>query len=106
MFEIKVKGNTIQCEKAENVFKTIKEFSDNETFWDDVINDEVGEDFYAFGTFYKPSDILKAVDRNKFEELCKQFWDECEQDVVDEINDIGVNEIRTIYGFEVLKCKP
>lgn len=106
MFRMTIKNGTVQCEKAEDVFKTIKEFSDNETFWDDVINDEVGEDFYAFGDYYKPAAILKALNREKFDSICKQFWDECKKDVIDEINDIGVNEIRTIYGFEVLKCKP
>lgn len=104
MYEIKVKGNLIQCGTCEEVFNVIKEFSDNEIFWDEVINDEVGEDFYAFGNFYKPADVLKAVDRNKFDEICKQFWVECEQDVLDEIEDIRLNEVVTIYGFEVRRC--
>lgn len=101
---VKVNEADVICETSKQVFDVIKKFSDNETFWDDVINDEVGEDFYAFGKFYRPADVLKAVDRKQFEELCVMFWDECEQDVVDEINDISVNEIRTIYGFEVHRC--
>ena len=71
MFRMTIKNGTVQCEKAEDVFKTIKEFSDNETFWDDVINDEVGEDFYAFGDYYKPAAILKALNREKFDSICK-----------------------------------
>lgn len=105
MFKIKIKSGTIQCETAEDVFKIIKEFSDSETFWDDAINDEVGEDFYAFGKYYKPATVLKAVDREKFDDVCKQFWNECKQDFIDEINDIGQNEIITMYGFEVQKCR-
>lgn len=104
-YVIKTDDNTkITCNTAEEVFSIIKKFTNDETFWNDVINDEVGEDFYAFGKFYKPADVLKAVDRKRFDDLCVEFWEECKQDVVDEINDLRLNEVSSIYGFEVQKC--
>lgn len=100
MFNININNNNFYCKEAEGVFVLIKQFVDN-NFWDDVINDEVGQDIEMIDKWYKPADLLKNTDKKYYDELCKEFWEECKQDVLDEINDIKENQINTIYGFEV-----
>ncbi len=104
MFRIKTPKTEVICGSAKDVFNIIKEFADHDTFWDDAINDEVGEDICLMDKWYQPSALLKAVDRQYYDELCVKFWDECEKDVIDEIEQIAENEITTVYGFEVRRC--
>lgn len=90
------------CSKKEDVYNYVKQVCPDD-FFDDVVNDDAGEDIYLFGKYYKPCDVLKAVNKEKYDELCKQYWEECRKDFYEFLENMDNGETDSLYGFEVAK---
>lgn len=94
-------GHFFECKTVEQAFNYVRNITP-ENFMDDVVNDDAGEDIYLFDKYYKPCDILKAVDREKYKELCNQYWEDCRKDFYEYLEDMNEGEVQNLYGFKVM----
>ena len=93
-------GHFFECKTIEQAFNYVRGITP-EDFMDDVVNDDAGAEIYLFDKYYKPCDILKAVDREKYKELCNQYWEDCRKDFYEYLEDLQEGETQTLYGFKV-----
>lgn len=93
-------GKTYHCKTVEDVFNCVRNITP-EDFMDDVVNDDAGAEIYLFDKYYKPCDILKAIDREKYNKLCNQYWEDCKKDFYEYLEDLQEGETQTLYGFKV-----
>jgi hypothetical protein len=78
-----------------------------ENFWDEAISDD--NEFFEcelYGKQYTPAEVLRAVNREKFDEVCEQFWNEAKKDIIDWLTNLDVNETDKLFNaFEVTRIE-